>query len=49
MTLSGNGSLAWGLIAKLVLIPLLVDDPLWARKDYAKALDNLSLNPSFSG
>jgi len=32
-----------------VLIPLLLDDPLWASKAIHAALKNNGLNPSFAG
>ncbi len=32
-----------------VLIPLLVDDPLWDYGELSNVLDALGLNPSFSG
>ncbi len=34
---------------EIVLIPLLVDVPLWDALDYVKYSDSWCLNPSFSG
>ncbi len=42
-------SLGWNATAAQVLIPLLVDDPLWAIVSKMRRLDMLGLNPSFSG
>ncbi len=49
MTLSGRSIMAiWDCILT-VLIPLLVDDPLWASIYSLTKTNNGSLNPSFSG
>ncbi len=38
------------VIVVIVLIPLLVDDPLWAKQEIMKKIAFLvCLNPSFSG
>ncbi len=37
------------LLLYLVLIPLLLDDPLWATSNFTLAQINESLNPSFAG
>ncbi len=49
MTLSGYLSERYCSWYHEVLIPLLVDDPLWAQEKYLKSVLKISLNPSFSG
>ena len=41
--------LKWKLLLKLVLIPLLLDDPLWAKKCSRFQSISACLNPSFAG
>ena len=49
MTLSGKILVLSRVRYKRVLIPLLVDDPLWGNYLHAPDLMVQSLNPSFSG
>ncbi len=49
MTLSGIKKRGASPEAPHVLIPLLVDDPLWGHQDTWQMLSSGSLNPSFSG
>ena len=49
MTLSGQQRKELEEKENAVLIPLLVDDPLWVLNRLKKDYPHLGLNPSFSG
>ena len=49
MTLSGSQVMISLSVSELVLIPLLVDDPLWAIIVEYDIDQGIGLNPSFSG
>ena len=49
MTLSGDAASNMAKEQGEVLIPLLVDDPLWEGKTRRELHSGIRLNPSFSG